>query len=225
MENLKQNIEALIFTSEQSITIGEMQSALKAVYSWEVTSEQIKQIIAELTTKYENDDYAFELIEIASGFRFLSKKEYYPIVNTMLQINSKKRLTTAALETLAIIAYKQPVSKSEIENIRGVNCDYSIQKLLEKELINIQGKGDGPGKPILYGISKVFMDHFGLRSAKDLPKLKDVLLDENEIGIPSDLRDMQDDAPDIADYIPENAGVEGNETPPAETENSEQNEA
>jgi len=225
MENLKQNIEALIFTSEQSITIGEMQSALKAVHGWEVTTDNVKQIIAELTTKYENDDYAFELVEIASGFRFLSKKEYYPVVNTMLQINSKKRLTTAALETLAIIAYKQPVSKSEIENIRGVNCDYSIQKLLEKELINIQGKGDGPGKPILYGISKVFMDHFGLRSAKDLPKLKDVVLDENEIGIPSDSRDLQDDAPDIADFTPENA--EGLDHQPAgnENENAEQTES
>ena len=204
MENLRQNIEALIFTSEQSITVLEMQSALKAVYGWEVTTENIKQIIAELTAKYQSDDYAFELVEIASGFRFLSKKEYYVLVNTMLQISSRKRLTTAALETLAIVAYKQPVSKPEIESIRGVNCDYSIQKLLEKDLVYIQGKGDGPGKPLLYCISKTFMDHFGLKSAKDLPKLKDVQLDENEIGIPAEGReiDFSDESP-LTEITPE----------------------
>ena len=131
MENLKQYIEALIFTSEQSITANEIAAALKASFGWELSNENIRQSIAELINKYAADDYSFELVEIAGGFRFLSKKEYYGVVNTMLQINSKKRLTTAALETLAIVAYKQPVSKSEIENIRGVNCDYSIQKLLE----------------------------------------------------------------------------------------------
>ncbi|HRB37904.1 MAG TPA: SMC-Scp complex subunit ScpB, partial [Bacteroidia bacterium] len=143
MENLKQHIEALIFTSEQSITANEIAAALKASFGWELSNENIRQSISELINKYSADDYSFELVEIAGGFRFLSKKEYYGVVNTMLQINSKKRLTTAALETLAIVAYKQPVSKSEIENIRGVNCDYSIQKLLEKDLITIQGKGDG----------------------------------------------------------------------------------
>ncbi len=103
----------------------------------------------------------------------------------MLQLKEKKRLSTAALETLAIIAYKQPISKPELEHIRGVSCDYSIQKLLEKELIVIAGKSDGPGKPLLYATSKNFMDHFGLRSVKDLPKLKDIQSAEaNEIGLP-----------------------------------------
>ncbi|MBS1765268.1 MAG: SMC-Scp complex subunit ScpB [Bacteroidetes bacterium] len=218
MESLKQNIEALIFTAEQSITINEIQGALKAAYGWEVTSENIREIIAELTSRYESDDYAFELMEIAGGFRFLSKKDYYGIVNTMLQINSKKKLTTAALETLAIIAYKQPVSKPEIENIRGVNCDYSIQKLLEKELIVIQGKGDGPGKPLLYGISKNFMDHFGLKSAKDLPKLKDVVFDENEIGTPAEMIDSVENTLTHSD-IPE----ESNETSDEQTHETDGN--
>ena len=193
MENLKQHIEALIFTSEQSITANEIAAALKASFGWELSNENIRQNISELINKYAADDYSFELVEIAGGFRFLSKKEYYGVVNTLMQINSKKRLTTAALETLAIVAYKQPVSKSEIENIRGVNCDYSIQKLLEKDLITIQGKGDGPGKPILYCISRTFIDHFGLKPAKDLPKLKDVILDENEIGTPVDMQYAESD--------------------------------
>ena len=179
MENLKQNIEALIFTSEQSITVLEMQSALKAVYSWEVTTENIKQIIAELAAKYQSDDYAFELVEIASGFRFLSKKEYYALVNTMLQISSRKRLTTAALETLAIVAYKQPVTKGEIESIRGVSSDYAVQKLLEKELIIISGRNEkAVGQPLIYSTSKNFMDYFGINSADELPRIKEVLAEQ-----------------------------------------------
>lgn len=186
---LKQHIEALIFTAEQTITTEEIISCLKTVYGWELTKKEVLEVISELKEKYNHEDFSFELIEIADGFQFLSKKEYHNAVNTLLQIKAKRRLSTAALETLAIIAYKQPLSKSEIEHIRGVNCDYSIQKLLEKELIVIEGKSESPGKPLLYGTSKNFMDHFGLKSVKDLPKLKDLHIAENEIGMPTDLVD------------------------------------
>lgn len=209
MENLKQNIEALIFTAEQSVTTKDIQTALKAVYGEEFSEVEIRNEINALTEKYASEDFAFELAEIAGGFKFLSKKNYYAVVNTLLQINSKKRLTTAALETLAIISYKQPISKPEIENIRGVNCDYSIQKLLEKDLIVITGKGDGPGKPILYGISKTFLDHFGLKSARDLPKLKDVQLNDNEIGMPAELNILEEENL----IVNENGEINVNETP------------
>lgn len=214
MENLKQNIEALIFTAEQSVTTKDIQTALKAVYGEEFSEVEIRNEINALTEKYANDDFAFELAEIAGGFKFLSKKNYYAVVNTLLQINSKKRLTTAALETLAIISYKQPISKPEIENIRGVNCDYSIQKLLEKDLIVITGKGDGPGKPILYGISKTFLDHFGLKSARDLPKLKDVQLNDNEIGMPAELNILEEENL----IVNENGEINVNDAPPASEE-------
>lgn len=209
MDNLKQNIEALIFTAEQSVTTKDIQTALKAVYGEEFSEVEIRNEINALTEKYASEDFAFELAEIAGGFKFLSKKNYYAVVNTLLQINSKKRLTTAALETLAIISYKQPISKPEIENIRGVNCDYSIQKLLEKDLIVITGKGDGPGKPILYGISKTFLDHFGLKSARDLPKLKDVQLNDNEIGMPAELNILEEENL----IVNENGEINVNETP------------
>lgn len=214
MENLKQNIEALIFTAEQSVTTKDIQTALKAVYGEEFSEVEIRNEINALTEKYASEDFAFELAEIAGGFKFLSKKNYYAVVNTLLQINSKKRLTTAALETLAIISYKQPISKPEIENIRGVNCDYSIQKLLEKDLIVITGKGDGPGKPILYGISKTFLDHFGLKSARDLPKLKDVQLNDNEIGMPAELNILEEENL----IVNENGEINVNDTPPASEE-------
>ncbi len=186
MRLLQQHIEALIFTAEQGITMDEIQSCLKAVYGWELTRDEIRDNISQLQEKYRADEFSFELAEIAGGFEFLTKKEFHVAVHTLLQIKEKKKLSTAAMETLAIIAYKQPVSKPEIEQIRGVNCDYSIQKLLEKELIVIEGKSDGPGRPLLYGTSKNFMDHFGLKNVRDLPKLKDLHIPENEIGTPAE---------------------------------------
>lgn len=187
MQLLKQHVEALIFTAESSITQEEIQSCLKTVYGWELSKEDINQCIEEIGERYKQEEFSFELVELAGGFQFLSKKEYHTVINAMLQLKAKKRLSTAAMETLSIIAYKQPISKAEVEHIRGVNSDYSIQKLLEKDLIEIEGKSEGPGKPIIYGTSKSFMDHFGLSSMADLPKLKDLYVAENEIGIPADL--------------------------------------
>jgi segregation and condensation protein B len=187
MKLLKQHIEALVFTSEQAITPEEIMSCLKTVYGWELKKEEIAEAVDSIREKYASEEFAFELHEIAGGYQFLSKKEFHSAIHVMLQLKEKKRLSTAALETLAIIAYKQPISKPEMEQIRGVSCDYSIQKLLEKELIVIAGKSDGPGKPLLYTTSKNFMDHFGLRSVKDLPKLKDIQAsDMNEIGFPAE---------------------------------------
>jgi segregation and condensation protein B len=186
MKSLGHIIEALIFTAEQGISIPEIQACLKTVYQWDLTDEEINAEIQKLIEKYASDDFSFEIREIAGGFEFLTKKEFHAPVSTLLQIKEKKKLTNSALETLAIIAYKQPVSKTEIERIRGVNCDYSIQKLLEKELIVIKGKSDGPGRPLLYGTSEQFMDHFGLKSVRDLPKLKDLHIEANEIGTPSE---------------------------------------
>jgi len=204
MRQLDQNVEALIFASESAVTADELIACLKAAYGWELTREDITDAVLRIKMKYVEEDFSFELNEIAGGYEFLSKKDYHAAIHVMLQLKEKKRLSTAALETLAIIAYKQPITKPELEQIRGVSCDYSIQKLLEKDLIVISGKSDGPGKPILYSTSKNFMDHFGLRSVKDLPKLKDIQPGAmSEIGIPLE---MMDDVP--VDVAPED--MEGN---------------
>ncbi|MFZ9942053.1 MAG: SMC-Scp complex subunit ScpB [Bacteroidia bacterium] len=204
MRQLDQNVEALIFASEAAVTADELIACLKAAYGWELTREDITDAVLRIKMKYVEEDFSFELNEIAGGYEFLSKKDYHAAIHVMLQLKEKKRLSTAALETLAIIAYKQPITKPELEQIRGVSCDYSIQKLLEKDLIVISGKSDGPGKPILYSTSKNFMDHFGLRSVKDLPKLKDIQPGAmSEIGIPLE---MMDDVP--VDVAPED--MEGN---------------
>jgi segregation and condensation protein B len=145
-------------------------------------TEDIEQALAELREKYQQEHFAFELVEIAEGFQFMTKSAFHSVVDEYIKENNAKRLSKAALETLAIIAYKQPVVKSEVEHIRGVNCDYTIQKLLEKELIEIQGRDHGPGKPLIYGTSPKFMNYFGLKSIKDLPQLKEFTKRDEEIG-------------------------------------------
>lgn len=184
MELLKQHIEAIIFTSEQPTTIKDIQECLVTTYGWEMLKEEIEEEIAVIVEKYKDDNFSFELVEIAGGWHFMTKKDFYPTVATYLHQKSRKRLSGSAMETLAIIAYKQPITKTEVEHIRGVNCDHTVQKLLEKELITIAGRAEGPGKPLLYKTSALFMDYFGINSAKDLPKLKEIEVpeEENTIG-------------------------------------------
>ena len=182
MELLRQQLEALIFCSEQSISLEEIAASLKISFDWDLDEVEILAAIEEIKVKYDSDDFSFELLEISEGFQFLTKKQYHSTVSALIQHKAKKKLSVSQMETLAIIAYRQPISKSEVEHIRGVSCDYSIQKLLEKELIEISGKSDGPGRPILYSSSKSFMDYFGIKTVKDLPQLKDLHLEQNVIG-------------------------------------------
>ncbi len=192
MNQLNQHIEALVFCSEQSISIDEIVASLKITFDWEPTDEEIIVAMEEIKVKYQSDDFAFELMEIAEGYQFFTKKEYHPTVTALIQHKSKKKLSTSAMETLAIIAYKQPITKAEVEHIRGVNCDYAVQKLLEKELIEINGKSDAPGKPLVYVTSKSFMDYFGIKTVKDLPQLKDLHVEQNEIGQPTDASETEE---------------------------------
>jgi len=189
MQLLKQHIEALVFCSENSISLEEIQASLKLAMGWEVEEEDLLAAIEEIKLKYEPEEFAFELCEIAEGYQFLTKKQYYGTLTALIQHKAKKKLSVSQMETLAIIAYKQPVSKSEIEHIRGVNCDYAMQKLLEKDMIVMQGKSDGPGRPMLYTTSQSFMDYFGIRNSSDLPQLKDLRAPQNEIGTASESMD------------------------------------
>ncbi|MBR9921853.1 MAG: SMC-Scp complex subunit ScpB [Bacteroidetes bacterium] len=182
MDKLQQHIESLIFASDHPITIEEIQDCMEAVVEIKFAEEEIKEAIDALMAKYQDDTFALEVVPIANGYQFLSKGAFHNTVGIFLKQTTKKRLSRAALETLSIIAYKQPVTKSELEGIRGVSCDYSIQKLLEKELVSILGRSDGPGRPLLYGTSEKFMDYFGLRDMRDLPKPKDFKMPDSEIG-------------------------------------------
>ncbi len=176
LEDLMPHIEALIFASERPLTQIELSDYLGAALEEPQNGEQIATCIEAIREKYDAPYYPFALREIGGGYQFLTKKEYH---KTVLQLNGDKhirKLSAAAMETLAIIAYKQPVTKGEIEFIRGVSADYSIQKLLEKELIVITGrKEDAVGKPLIYATSKSFMDYLGINSPAALPQLRDIV--------------------------------------------------
>ena len=179
ISDLIPHIEALIFASDKPLTSMEMTELLNNAFGFmedKLTLDQVTTGIEGIVEKYKAEFYPFEVRESGGGWQFLSKKEYH---KTIAQLNGEKflkRLSTAALETLAIVAYKQPITKGEIESIRGVNSDYSIQKLLEKELIVIIGRNEEmPGKPLIYSTSKTFMDYFGINQTADLPRLREVL--------------------------------------------------
>jgi segregation and condensation protein B len=182
MEFLNQHIEALIFTTEHPISLKEIKSVLEQTFETDFAEDDLQNGIAALKERYAQAEFGFEIIDIADGYQFLTKPAYHNSVGTFLKQTTKKKLSQAALETLSIIAYKQPISKTEVEQIRGVSCDYAVQKLLEKELIAIVGRAETPGRPLVYGISARFMDYFGIKSLNDLPKPKDFKEVENEIG-------------------------------------------
>ncbi len=176
------HIEALIFASEKPLTNLDLVELLNNAIGFiedRATLDQVEAAVEGIREKYSAEFYAFELKQSGGGWQFLTKKEYH---KTVAQLNGDKflkRLSNAALETLAIIAYKQPITKSEIESIRGVNCDYAVQKLLEKDLVIIAGRNeDAVGKPLIYNTSKSFMDYFGINSTDDLPKISEVLMEE-----------------------------------------------
>jgi segregation and condensation protein B len=176
--NIIPHIEALIFASDKPLTSMEITELVNNAFGFmeeKLTLEQIQTSIDGIIEKYASEFYPFEVRESGGGWQFLTKRDFH---KTIAQLNGDKflkRLSSAALETLSIVAYKQPITKGEIEAIRGVSADYSIQKLLEKELIIISGRNEEmPGKPLVYSTSKTFMDYFGINSAADLPKLKEV---------------------------------------------------
>lgn len=173
MQNIEQYIEALIFASEQSIRTEEIMYCLQSAFNIDFSEKEVTGYITAITKRYNEEQFAIEIVKLNNGYQFLTKKNYHQVISLLQAQRSKKKLSQAALETLAIIAYKQPVTKPDIEQIRGVNCDYSIQKLLEKELISIVGKSEAIGKPILYGTSGLFMDYFGINNINELPQIKD----------------------------------------------------
>ncbi len=182
LQTIIPHIEALIFASEKPLTaldIVELINNALGFMDERITLDQVESSIEGIREKYNSEFYPFEVKESGGGWQFLTKKDFH---KTVAQLNGDKflkRLSTAAMETLAIIAYKQPITKGEIESIRGVNSDYSIQKLLEKELIIITGRSEQlPGKPLVYATSKNFMDYFGINSADDLPKIKEVMSEQ-----------------------------------------------
>ncbi len=222
------HIEALIFASDKALSAEEITELINNALGFiedRANPDQIQAAIEGIKEKYDSEFYAFELKQSGGGWQFLTKPQYHKTVALLNGDKFLKRLSTAALETLSIIAYKQPITKSEIESIRGVNCDYAVQKLLEKDLIIISGRNeDAVGKPLIYGTSKSFMDYFGINSPSELPKINEILMEELvKATVISDvnLNDEEDNV--VADEI-ETSPTEV-QTNPESTENQSQEEA
>jgi len=183
LDKLTRYIESLIFAATEPISIKQIAEALNRFTEEEYSEELLQVYLDQIQARYRDDaDQFIEVIQLSGGYQFMTKVEYSGLIQAHLKNVNRKRLSRAAMETLAVIAYKQPVSKPEVERIRGVGCDYAIQKLLEKEYVAITGRADSPGKPILYGTSDKFMDHFGLTSISDLPSMKELMTSDSEIG-------------------------------------------
>lgn len=202
--NLIPHIEALIFASDKPLPTLEITELVNNAFGFmedKISLDQVEAAIEGITEKYASEFYPFEMKQSGGGWQFLTKKDYH---KTIAQLNGDKflkRLSAASLETLSIVAYKQPVTKGEIEAIRGVSSDYAVQKLLEKELIIITGRNEKlPGHPLVYATSKNFMDYFGINSADELPRIKEVLAEQLvEPTIMKDTLEHNDDNTDTTD--------------------------
>ncbi len=177
---MKNLVEALVFAASEPLTIRQ----LKAIYEFSapqgsgeerhIESDDLREIITTLNREYERDDRPYRIIRIAGGYQFATLRDYADWLGKLRREQSRKKLSQSGIETLAIIAYKQPVTKAEVESIRGVNCDYVMKTLLEKELVRVTGRAETVGRPLLYGTSREFLVHFGLNEITDLPRPREI---------------------------------------------------
>jgi segregation and condensation protein B len=167
-QKYKSAIEALLFVSEKPVILDQ----LKEVFP-ELKPSQIHDLIKELQEEYHNREAGMVVVEIAGGFQMLSNSHAATYIREFYKTKTKEKLSRPALESLAIIAYKQPVGRAEVEIIRGVNSDGTIAHLLNKGLIKITGRKEVPGRPFLYATTKEFLEYFGLKSLEDLPKMEE----------------------------------------------------
>ena len=169
LEHVKGVIEALLFVNEKPVVFQQIKEILDGV-----SADEIKAAVADLQQDYENRKSGIAIVEIAEGYQMLSNSAYASYIRSFYKTRHKEKLSKPALETLAIIAYKQPVTRNDIELIRGVNSDGVMVHLLSKELIKAVGRKDVAGRPYLYGTTKLFLEYFGLKSLTDMPRLESI---------------------------------------------------
>ena len=166
--NVKSVIEALLFASEKPLLVEQVKEVLD-----HLGNEEIKKLLAELSAEYETTGRGMRIVEVAGGFQMVTSSDFAPFLRKLYKQRKSERLSKSALETLAIIAYKQPVSRGEIGSIRSVNVDNMVNSLLDKGLIRISGRKKSPGRPFVYGTTRQFMEYFGLKSLAELPKFEE----------------------------------------------------
>jgi segregation and condensation protein B len=204
MEDLKRIIEALLFASPEPLSVSRIKTILQGVETDEVT-----EALGSLKEEYAQASRSFQMVDIGGGYQLATKPDYSVFVAKLVESRSKQRLSKAAMETLAIVAYKQPVVRSTVEAIRGVNADGVLRTLMERDLIRIVGRGDGPGRPLLFGTTREFLLQFGLNKLSDLPGLKEIeeLVGGKDGGEPSTEDAGDEPASDGASGYSEDAAV------------------
>jgi len=174
---LKAILETFLFLSDEPLEPDRLKGIIDGV-----TPEKIKELFEGLRREYEERNGGLQIVEIAGGYQILTRREFAPWIKRFNLVKLSARLSRAAIETLAIIAYKQPIIRPEIEAIRGVNVEGILKNLLERRLIKILGRRDVPGKPLLYGTTKEFLHYFGLKDLSELPTLKEFKEEETRGG-------------------------------------------
>ena len=165
---IRKIIEALLFASPEPLT----QAKVNGIFNPDTPN--LKEVVLKLNEQYVHDDHAFEINEVAGGYQLVSRQEYEHFIRKMLSKSVRISLSSAALDSLAIIAYKQPIGRYEVEAIRGVDSSGVLKTLLNRNLIKIKGRDSGPGRPLLYQTTNKFLEHFGLNRLSDMPKLKEI---------------------------------------------------
>lgn len=168
-EQAKRIIEALLFASSKAMTANEIRKVMKSL-----TVKEIENLITELSAEYVRDGRSFEIVPIAGGYEISTKREFAPWIFRVELQKKAKQVTQSALETLSILAYKQPITRAEIEELRGVDVSGVMTTLTERNFIKIVGKKEVPGRPFLYGTTEKFLEHFGLKSLEELPNIQEI---------------------------------------------------
>lgn len=177
-------IEAILFLSGEAIPLKKISEMINE------NMNKTKQILEELINKYKNEGRGIQIIEVNHSFQMCTSPQFFELIQSFYQNPKRYNMTQAVLETLSIIAYKQPVTKAHIEEIRGVRCEHVINKLIEYNLVCEVGRMDAPGKPILFGTTEEFLRHFGFKTIKELPQLQEELLKQLQKEVYNEVRQI-----------------------------------
>ena len=180
--DLKNIIEAIVFASTEPLPI---ERIVECIQKEEIGSKTVKESIDQLNKHYQEINHTLRIVKLAGGYQYATHPQYDKWVSRLFKAKAEKKLSQSSLEVLAIVAYRQPITRAEIEKIRGVNADWTLRSLMEKNLITVVGREDAPGKPLLFGTTKAFLEHFGLFEISELPKLKeieDILKEDKEFA-------------------------------------------
>jgi len=169
-EKARQVVEALLFAADQPLSAGRMAQALGQPYG----AAEVRAFIRELNQEYSARGHAFEVAEVAGGFQLLSRPEFKPYIASLFRHRRQEKLSQPAVETLAIVAYRQPILRAQVDDIRGVQSGPLLRSLMERGLVKVVGRQNAPGRPMLYGTTRLFLQHFGLKSLRELPRVEEL---------------------------------------------------